>query len=323
MAYKQNFGRANIGTTGASLQNTNLINPVSTDPPTDPPTDPVTGPKTKAESTTGVDDKNKFGYISPQAPGQKSTIAEPSNAYKEAFWKPMYPITGDSGKYKVPALLSNKNNQTMDLSSLIKDKNASGFEKTYNNPDTKAMMLAQTNLTSGQYDNMVVQGLEANKIVGGNIRGSRAEAKNGNIHIGEDYLDDGALETHERVHESQFDTIQQENIKRALGSAYKQPGRTFMKQHDPQSTEYFNQPHEQYGNFAEFREGLGLKPGADITPEQLKILVKKKGLDQSGFYMAYDEENIVNALKTVASVTKKTDGPFSEGFKRNRDSALS
>jgi hypothetical protein len=314
MAYEQIFGRENIGTTGTSLQNTNLINPVSTDPPTDP----VIGPKTKAESNTGVNDKTKFGYVKPDQ-GEPS-LNNPLAIVKKANWQSMNPITGNSSKYKNNTILSTNPSNQMDLSSLENSPGATAFSNTYNNPKTKAMMLAQTDLTSEQYDNMVVQGMEPKTVVGGNEPGSAAQYKNGTVYMGEGNEDDAAMEAHERSHASQFDVIQQANIKKALGSAYKQ-GKDNKK--GASYTSYINQPHEQYGNFVQFREGLGLEPGTKISPEELNKLVKKKGLDQSGFYKTYNDENLSNALKTVASVTKKTNGPFSEGFKRNRDSALS
>jgi hypothetical protein len=288
----------NVFAEGGSL--TEPTEPTGTKPTPGAVTASMVGPKTEIESNTGINDQTKFGFITPNTTGL-DTIREPSDDWKRYKWKSMSPIADQKSQFTPDDNILNPNrNDTMDLSSLITDDGSQGFLNTYNNPDTKAMMLAQTNLTSDQYDNMVIQGMQAGKQVGGNIAGSRAQVKNGTIHVGEDFQDDGSLETHERVHASNFDVIQQGNIKKALGSTYKQPGRTFMKKHDPQSADYFNQPHEQYGNFAEFREGLGLKPGADITPEQLKKLVKKKGLGQSGFYMAYDDENIVNALKTVA-----------------------
>ena len=257
----------------------------------DPPTDPLIGPV----QNSGVDDKTKFGYVRPDS-GEPS-LRNPLAVLKKANWQSMKPITGNSSSYKNNSILSTNPSNQMDLSSLENSPGATAFSNTYNNPKTKAMMLAQTDLTSEQYDNMVVQGMEPKTVVGGNEPGSAAEYKNGTVYMGEGNENDAAMETHERSHASQFDVIQQANIKKALGSAYKQ-GKDNKK--GASYTSYIDQPHEQYGNFVQFREGLGLEPGTDISPEELKILVKKKGLDQSGFYKTYNDKNLSTALKTVA-----------------------
>ena len=307
MAYKQNFGRDNLTNSNiAALTNG------GTDPETDPKK-PVVGPAEKQ----GVNDKTKFGYVRPDPEGHKSTLREPSSALKKHTWQSMDPITGDSSKYKNDSILSTQ--RGMDLSSLNNSPGANSFMDTYNNPKTKEMMLAQTDLTSKQYDNMVVQGMEPEVVVGGNEYGSAAQYKNGTVHMGEDYVNDAPKETHERSHAAGFDVIQQANIKRVLGSAHKQ-GKDNKKSRS--YTEYINQPHEQYGNFVEFREGLGLEPGTKIPPEELKKLVKKKGLDQSGFYKTYNDENLSNALENVASTNESKGNSFSQRFKRNRDSVL-
>ena len=59
-------------------------------------------------------------------------------------------------------------------------------------------------------------------------------------------------------------------------------------------------PHEAYGNFVEFREKIGLKPGEQITVEELKKRVKKAGATMENFYRAFNDENIVKALNTIA-----------------------
>jgi hypothetical protein len=61
-----------------------------------------------------------------------------------------------------------------------------------------------------------------------------------------------------------------------------------------------NQPHEAYGNFNEFRESLGMKPGEQIDKARLKKLVKEKGLGMENFYRAYNDDKIVEALNTIA-----------------------
>ena len=276
--------------TAAMLKQERKIKKMAEGGEVDPPTDPLIGP-----AEQGVDDKTKFGYVRPDS-GEPS-LRNPLSVLKKANWQSMNPITGNSSSYKNNSMLSTNPSDQMDLSSLENSPGATAFSNTYNNPKTKAMMLAQTDLTSEQYDNMVVQGMEPERVIGGNEPGSHAQYKNGTVYMGEGNEDDAAMETHERSHASQFDVIQQANIKKALGSAYKQ-GKDNKK--GASYTSYIDQPHEQYGNFVQFREGLGLEPGTDMSPEELKMLVKKKGLDQSGFYKTYNDENLSNALRTVA-----------------------
>jgi len=276
--------------TAAMLKQERKIKKMAEGGEVDPPTDLI-GPV----QNSGVNDKTKFGYVRPDS-GEPS-LRNPLAVLKKANWQSMKPITGNSNNYKNNSILSTNPSNQMDLSSLENSPGATAFSNTYNNPKTKAMMLAQTDLTSEQYDNMVVQGMEPKTVVGGNEPGSAAQYKNGTVYMGVGNENDAAMEAHERSHASQFDVIQQANIKKALGSAYKQ-GKDNKK--GASYTNYIDQPHEQYGNFVQFREGLGLEPGTKISPEELNKLVKEKGLDQSGFYKTYNDENLSNALETVA-----------------------
>ena len=63
---------------------------------------------------------------------------------------------------------------------------------------------------------------------------------------------------------------------------------------------YMKKPHEAYGNFSEFREKIGLKPGEQITEEELKKRAKDKGLTNENFYRSFNNKNITKALNTVA-----------------------
>lgn len=68
--------------------------------------------------------------------------------------------------------------------------------------------------------------------------------------------------------------------------------------------EYMSIPSEAYGNFHEFRVKLGLKPGDKINIEQLRKLVKEKNLSQENFFNTFEDDNIVNAINTVADNNK-------------------
>lgn len=64
--------------------------------------------------------------------------------------------------------------------------------------------------------------------------------------------------------------------------------------------DYMSIPSEAYGNFHEFRVKLGLEPGQQINRDQLRKLVKEKNLGQENFYNTFEDDNIVNAINTIA-----------------------
>jgi len=107
-------------------------------------------------------------------------------------------------------------------------------------------------------------------------------------------------ETHERVHSSNFDAAQGDNLMDILGNPFDQEGRSFMKKVSPETVRYLKKPHEAYGNFAEFREKLGLKPGEQIDEKELKKRVKDKKLEAENFYRVFNDKNITEALNKIA-----------------------
>jgi hypothetical protein len=149
---------------------------------------------------------------------------------------------------------------------------------------------------------MILRGLEAQKQVGGNVSGSKASYDHEDhvVNIGEDYKDNTDVETHERVHASGFDAAQGVNLLEVLGNSFQQEGRSLLKRSNKDVLRYLNQPHEAYGNFTEFREKIGLKPGEQIDVEELKRRVKKTGAGMENFYRAFSDENIVKALNKIA-----------------------
>lgn len=191
----------------------------------------------------------------------------------------------------------------VNFNSLVQDEQGRAFLERYNNPWAREKMKEQTGLSDYDIDNMIIKGLKAKKQVGGNVTGSKASYDhNGHIiHIGEEHADDANVETHERVHASAFDAAQGLNLVDVLGNSFQQgETRTFLKNMAPDVLRYLNMPHEAYGNFVEFREKIGLKPGEQITVDELKRRVKKAGATMENFYRAFNDENIVKALNTIA-----------------------
>ncbi len=188
----------------------------------------------------------------------------------------------------------------VDFDSAASDDGAKVFAKRYNNPWARNTLLEQAGLTDYDVDNMVLRGLEAGKETGGNAPGSKASYDNRSkmISMGQDYAGDKEVETHERVHASGLDAAQGRNLMGILGNTFQQEGG--MSNAYIGTKRYLNQPHEAYGNFVEFREKLGLKPGEQLTEEELRKRAKAKGLSMENFYRAFDKSKITEALNTIA-----------------------
>ena len=182
------------------------------------------------------------------------------------------------------------------------DSQSKSFLDRYNDPATREMMKGQSNVTDYDIDNMILRGLEASKTTGGNNAGSKASYSKDNhaISMGDEFKDDKNVETHERVHASGFDAVQGDLLLKTLGDSRLQEGRSFLKSTSPGTLKYLNQPHEAYGNFVEFREKIGLKPGEKIDEKELARRVKESGAEMENFYRAFNDKNIVKALNTIA-----------------------
>ena len=184
------------------------------------------------------------------------------------------------------------------------DAGSQSFLERYNDPWTRQKLKEQANLSDEDIDNMILKGLNTEKQIGGNVSGSKAQfdADKNLIMMGEEHKDEAGVESHERVHSSLFDAAQGENLMNVLGNPFQQEGRSFMKKMSPETVRYLKKPHEAYGNFVEFREKLGLKPGEQLDEAKLKKLVKKKNLGSENFYRVYNDKNITKALNTIAAV---------------------
>jgi hypothetical protein len=114
---------------------------------------------------------------------------------------------------------------------------------------------------------------------------------------------------HELGHASNLDALFGEKLNEILGNPWMS-----QKNRDPNNPDkaignkdhknYLKSNHEAYGNFHEFRLKLGIKPGEELSPEDLKKRVKEKGLENNMFYKNFDDEKISKAISTVASNDK-------------------
>jgi len=105
---------------------------------------------------------------------------------------------------------------------------------------------------------------------------------------------------HEIMHATNIDQVLGPALKSVLGPTYSQfKNSDRMSKRDPKS--YLNDPHEMYGKFFEFRDLLNYKPGEQIDEQELLKRVKNKKLESNIMFTTFDNENLVNALNTIAS----------------------
>jgi hypothetical protein len=191
----------------------------------------------------------------------------------------------------------------------VQDPSANEFLNRYNNDWSRQKLQEQAGLSNENIDNMILRGLSPKKVIGGNEPNSKASVDRDNniINIGAQFNNEPGIETHERVHSSMFDAAQGDNLMNVLGNPFQQEGRSMLKGSSlgRETIGNLKKPHEAYGNFAEFREKLGLKPGEQLTEEELKKRVKAKKLSNENFYKVYNDKNITKALNTIAANAKR------------------
>ena len=234
---------------------------------------------------------------------------------------------------KYDNLVEKKPKQSVDFDSLISDDihkwddkdqkskvtksgkgEAKAFLNRYNDPITRKRMKKQIGVSDADIDNMIIKGLKAEKHDGGVSAGSNANSFSSGgkdqIFFGKKHLHNEATETHERIHSSKMDEPMGIELQKVLGNANDQKrfGTTRDgKGYTPQSTRtYLNRPGETYGNFAGFREELGMKPGEQIDAKRMRKIIKEKKIE-SNFSNVYDDDKIVKALNTIASTDTKKD----------------
>jgi hypothetical protein len=243
----------------------------------------------------------------------------------------------------------------VDFQSLVQDPAGQTFLNRYNDPVTRKLLMEQSGLSNMDIDNMLIKALQTTTTHENEEETSKMKAAGyiaqaysntprsihqeqkpqdltGKIQMGKDVGE--AVHNHEYAHISGFDVTQGKYLKQLVGSAYQQRKNNpewiktpktslFHPLNDPETTEYINRDHEMYGNFVQFREGLGLKPGEQIDMETLKRKVEEKNLYSDDFYKFYAPKNVLNALNKVGDAGNNQQTPFTQRFKRNRDSALS
>lgn len=196
-----------------------------------------------------------------------------------------------------------KTGKEVDFNKAVNSQGGQMFLNRYNDPITRQRLKEQAGLTDKDIDNMILQGLHPKVNIGDHVPGSKGTFYHkdpDNIYMNPDYKDNLSTETHERLHASNIDAAMGKPLLDVLGNPFQQKTRSFLKRVSPETLRYLNRPHEAYGNFAEFRENLGLKPGEQVDIKRLKKLVKEKGLGNENFFRAWDDDKIVKALNTIA-----------------------
>lgn len=188
-------------------------------------------------------------------------------------------------------------NSKVDFEKAVKDKGARQFLERYNNPVTRKRLKEQAGMTDYDIDNFILRGLTAKKTVTNNFRWDAGAIYDDDKHqILIRPNQSNAVETHERVHASTLDNVMGKPLSKIVGN-------TWLQKENNNLTEikdYMNRPFETYGNFAEFREKIGLKPGEQINIKELERRVKKLGLEGDNFYDTYDKDKVLKALNTIA-----------------------
>ena len=191
---------------------------------------------------------------------------------------------------------------------------AKAFVDRYNHPVTRKLMKEQIpGLDDEGIDNMIIKGLKTEKHSGGvDDSANAAYWRKGGVDqmfFRESHLHNKATDLHERVHSSKMDDPLGVGLQKVLGSALEQERGIYRRDgtYNPLETrKYLNKPGETYGNFAGFRQELGMKPGEQIDKKRMRQIIKDKKIE-SNFSNTYDDDKIVEALNTIASADTKKD----------------
>jgi hypothetical protein len=187
---------------------------------------------------------------------------------------------------------------------------AKAFVEHYNHPITRQRLKEQIpGIDDERIDNMLIKGLKAEKHSGGipdNADGAYGSfGGKDKIFFRESHLNNKSTDLHERVHASKMDDPLGVKLQEILGTDAGPIGRDGG--YNPIETRrYLNKPGETYGNFAGFRQELGMKPGEQIDEKRMRQIMKDKKIE-SNFSNTYDDTKIVKALNTMASTDTKKD----------------
>lgn len=272
------------------------------------PTDPKKKKIKESKKNGTAIDVPVFGPIPPEEPltFTKTEMQQRGQGLYKVSEEFEVPDVRDSFMY--PNSVSTVKGDTVNFDRAVQDESAQEFLNRYNDPWTRETMKEQTQLSDKDIDNMILKGLNVDKQIGGNVKGSKAsfDPDKNLLSVGADHDDEAGVETHERVHGSLFDAAQGENLMEILGNPFQQETRSFMKKQSPDTLRYLRKPHEAYGNFSEFREKLELKPGEQIDAKELNKRIKAKGLSNENFIRVFDDDKVVEALNTIAYQGNKT-----------------
>ena len=193
----------------------------------------------------------------------------------------------------------------VDFDKLVTSPGSKAFLDRYNHPVTRKKMIEQTGYSNKDIDNMIIRGLKAEKHIGSVDKGAVAQTwvnpstKKDQMFFKEGH-DDESTELHERLHASKMDDFMGTKLKEVLGDAFNQKKKPKSGSYIPRKTKtYLNRDGEAYGNFAQFRKKLGLKPGEQTDVKSMKKIMKEKKIE-TDFSNVYDDDKIVEALNTVA-----------------------
>lgn len=193
----------------------------------------------------------------------------------------------------------------VDFDKLVTSPGSKAFLDRYNHPVTRKKMIEQTGYSNKNIDNMIIRGLKAEKHIGSVEKGALAQTwvnpstKKDQMFFKKGH-DDESTELHERLHASKMDDFMGAKLKEVLGDAFDQKKKPKNGSYIPRKTKtYLNRDGEAYGNFAEFRKKLGLKPGEQTDVKSMKKIMKEKKIE-TNFSNVYDDDKIVEALNTVA-----------------------
>jgi len=243
---------------------------------------------------------NSVDPVDPEGPKEKqsTTITKTfTNLDTAAKTKKSYEIP----KAEVQFPYTNAYSKHMAPSSTPEGKMQSKFVEWYDNPETRRRIEAQGEMTPQQIQDFLAHGVKGDIKKGTpSVAGADAQFYPEDNSIIMSDMNDLNTGTHEILHRSGFDQTLSAPLMKILGNSFQQDEKNNFKSFK----RYLNQPHEAYGNFHELRTRLGLKPGQKVTKDQLKKMVKDKGLENDNFYKTFDDEKITKAINTVASNSK-------------------
>lgn len=223
---------------------------------------------------------------------------------------PDYPggikIADQRSKYIKYDNLAKKNPSEVgvDFDRLVTSPGSRAFLDRYNHPVTRKRMIEQSGYSNEDIDNMIIRGLKAEKHIGSVDKGVDAQTWV-NPSTKKDQMffrtghDTESTELHERVHASKMDEFMGAKLKKVLGDAFNQNKKSSGTYVPQKVKTYLNKDGEAYGNFADFREKLGLKPGEQIDVKSMRKIMKNKKIE-TNFSNVYDDDKIVKALNTIA-----------------------